>query len=271
MSKTESCWVPRSRQVIKRSEEGPGIVTLVVERQADDPMPAPGQFYMLYAFGVGEVPISVSRIEDDAIYHTIRDVGAVSHALTQLTVGSRLGTRGPFGKAWPDLPVSHDLLIIAGGLGIAPVRPLIDLATRHRQGASTHIVYGTRDPGGFLYQDEWDAWRDQGFELDLTVDRGTPEWRGHIGVVPGLLNYLKFSPESATAVVCGPEIMMRFTAERLRELGMPHQNIFVSMERNMKCAVGHCGHCQWGAPFVCKDGPVFSYDQVCNRIEVKEL
>jgi NAD(P)H-flavin reductase len=237
---------------------------------------APGQFNMLYRFGVGEVPISVSSdpAVGDNLIHTIRAVGPVTRALGQLTPGGMVGLRGPFGTPWPVAEAEgSDVVVLAGGLGLAPLRPAIYrlLANRRRYGALC-IYYGARTPSDILFRRELESWRGR-FDLtvDVTVDSAGADWGGKVGVVTRLLEQTDFDPTHTRAFVCGPEVMMRFGVDTLSKLGVGHDQIYVSMERNMKCAVGFCGHCQYGASFVCRDGPVFRFDSLAERFRIQEI
>jgi NAD(P)H-flavin reductase len=206
--------------------------------------------------------------------HTIRDVGPVSHALTRLEPGAAIGVRGPFGVGWPLAAAEgRDLVIVAGGLGLAPLRPAIYrvLAERRRYGAVS-LLYGARRPEDILFGRELSVWRARlDIDVDVTVDHALSGWRGHVGVVTNLLSRATFDPASAIAMLCGPEIMMRNIAATLVAQGLDAERIYLSMERNMKCAVGHCGHCQLGPAFICRDGPVFSYARMKPLLAVKEL
>lgn len=237
---------------------------------------APGQFSMLYPFGVGEAPISVSGdlTRPGPLVHTVRAVGAVTRAICALEPGGLLGVRGPFGTSWPiEQARGRDIVVVAGGIGLAPLRPVIYhvLANRERYGRLV-VAYGGRSPAELLYTDELLRWRGRfDVELDVTVDAAGAGWRGRVGVVPTLLPRAQLDATRTTAFVCGPEVMLRFTAAALRDAGLPDESIHVSLERSMKCAVGHCGHCQLREFFVCKDGPVFSYDRVRALIRAGSL
>jgi len=228
---------------------------------------APGQFNMLYVFGVGEVPISVSSDPRDrsTLKHTIRAVGTVSKALQQLRKGDTVGVRGPFGSSWPvEEARGRDCVIVAGGIGLAPLRSALYFLLASRESYQKIVLlYGARTPDDILYRPELERWRSQ-FDLDVqvTVDRAGHDWRGPVGVVPALVRRAGFDPAKTTAMVCGPEVMIRFTVRELESRGVDHRQIYISMERNMKCAIGFCGHCQFGPTFICKDGPVFRYDRV---------
>jgi NAD(P)H-flavin reductase len=231
---------------------------------------------MLTAFGIGEVPISMSGDPGAAgpLLHTIRAVGPVSSALARLKPGDPLGLRGPFGAGWPMAgAVGRDVVVIAGGLGLAPLRPALYrlLAERERYG-NVVLLYGTRSPDDILFRRELETWRRRlDVEIEVTVDHAAGEWHGHVGVVTTLVPRVAFDPVNAIALVCGPEVMMRFAIAALRDAGIADDAIYLSMERNMKCAIGHCGHCQFGPTFVCRDGPVFSYDRVRSMLGLKEI
>ena len=264
---------PTVYRVIDRCEELADTVSLVlepVERAVPDPVP--GQFNMLWAFGIGEAPISVARIDGNAITHTIRQVGAVTTALCAAAVDGQVGLRGPYGNGW-DMGAARerDVLVIAGGLGVAPVRPLVDsiLANRADYGSVT-LLFGARSPDLLLYADEIAGWRGR-FDLDVevTVDTADPSWRGDVGVVTRLVDRARFDPARTTAYICGPEVMMRFAALSCIERGIEPDRVWLSLERNMHCAIGHCGHCQLGPMFVCKDGPVTSWAAVEPLLAVR--
>lgn len=237
---------------------------------------APGQFNMLYAHGVGEVAISISGdpTNPDPVVHTIRAIGTVTRAIGDLKAGDTLGVRGPFGVPWPTKEAfGDDVLIVAGGIGLAPLRPVIYeiLANRARYGRVI-VLYGTRTPDDLLYRRELEQWRSRlDMEVQVTVDRASRQWRGNVGVVTTLIPRAGFDPMHTTAMVCGPEIMMRYVAMELQKSGMTQDKIFVSLERNMKCGIGLCGHCQFGSHFICKDGPVYPYSRVREMLQLREL
>ncbi len=235
----------------------------------------PGQFNMLYAFGVGEVAVSISGATDAACFvHTVRDVGAVSGALARLGPGATVGLRGPYGSHWPVAAArGADVLFVAGGLGLAPLRPAIYEVLAHRaQYGRVVVLVGSRNPASLLYPDELREWRGRfDTEVQLTVDHADASWHGHVGVVPALIRRVALDASDAVAMICGPELMMRFTVAALREAGIDPERIFLSMERNMKCAVGLCGHCQFGAAFICKDGPVMRFDSIAEILAVREI
>lgn len=270
-------FLPQPWRVERRRRELIGAVTLELAPLAGArPDFAPGQFNMLYVFGVGEVAISLSGDAErgTTFVHTLRNVGAVSGALTALQVGASVGVRGPFGRGWPLAEAEGaDLLLVAGGLGLAPLRPALYaiLARRERYGRVV-IMVGSRSPEDILYRRELEHWRRRpDLEVLLTVDHADADWRGHVGVVPALIPHAGLDPAETLALVCGPEVMMRFTANALLAAGIRPERIHLSMERNMKCAVGQCGHCQFGPFFVCKDGPVLRYDRIGTILAVPEI
>lgn len=235
----------------------------------------PGQFNMLYVHGVGEVAISISGdpAQPQRLVHTIRAVGTVTRALEQLGLGGVMGVRGPYGSAWPvDEAKGKDVMMIAGGLGLAPLCPAIlrVLANRADYGRVT-ILYGARSPGELLFREQLERWRGRfDVRLEAIVDRAGRDWFGPIGVVTRLLADVPIEPDDAV-FLCGPEIMMRFAVRELEQRGMPRDAIWVSLERSMKCGVGLCGHCQLAGSFVCKDGPVYRFDRIAPYLQVREL
>lgn len=236
----------------------------------------PGQFNMLYLYGFGEIPISISGDPADrtAVVHTTRAVGTVTKAMRNLRRGDTLGVRGPYGKPWPvERARGRDAIIVAGGIGLAPLRPVLYHLIAHRQEFNKVVLlYGTRSPVDILYREELESWRAR-FDLDIyvTVDRGMEGWRGNVGFVSALIGKSPFEPSHATAFLCGPEVMMRVCASELLSRGVREDEVFISMERNMKCGIGFCGHCQLGPYFLCKDGPVFPYPKMRDLMSRWEL
>jgi NAD(P)H-flavin reductase len=263
-------------QKVKRETSDTYTLELTRPDGAADFSFAPGQFNMLYAFGAGEVPISISGdpSRPETLVHTVRDVGNVTRAICRLKRGEVLGVRGPFGVPWPvDRMAGEDVLIIAGGLGLAPLRPALYHVLQHRaEYGSVEVIYGARTPKDLLYPRELERWRGR-FDLrvHVTVDQAEGDWRSNVGVVTKIISRARFDPPSTVALVCGPGVMMRFTVLELMSHGLTPEQIYVSMERNMKCGVGLCGHCQWGPFFVCKDGPVFRYDRVKDWFDRREV
>lgn len=234
----------------------------------------PGQFAMLYAFGKGEVPVSLSADASGTLVHTVRAVGAVTAALCKAQPGEVIGVRGPFGTAWPLHEAEDaDVVVLAGGLGLAPLRPVVHhlLAHRERYGRVS-VLYGGRAPDELLYMDELRQWeRRSDVHVAVTVDRPDAGWRGRVGVAGRLLDDAPFDPSSTVALVCGPEVMMRFTAADLADRGVGEDAIWLSLERSMKCGAGHCGHCQLGPYLICRDGPVLPQGAVRDLMQVAEL
>lgn len=272
VSAATDAWVPLPAMVQAAEPELDGVATL--ELEVETGAVSPGQFAMLYAFGVGEAAISFSGIgEDGRLQHTVRHAGAISAALAALQAGETLGWRGPFGHGWPMAEIAgRDLVVMAGGLGLAPLRPVLARAHKAPGAARRSILlYGARHPDTLLYRAQFNAWQAEGTEVHVTVDHAAADWAGHVGLVTALLPRAQFDPAETVAFLCGPEVMMRFSACALVDAGVPEERIWLSLERNMKCAIGHCGHCQFGADFVCKDGPVFRFDKIRPRLFTREL
>jgi len=268
--------IPSLFKVKHRTEEINKTFTLHLIPQGDIAATPfrPGQFNMLYSFGGGEVPISHSGPPDEsgAWIHTIRSVGPVTQGLERLREGDMVGVRGPFGYGWPmEAANGLDLVIIAGGLGLAPLRPAIySYLSGNTMIRSLRLFYGARKPSEVLYQMELKNWSKR-FPIQVTVDYADEDWDEHVGVVTNLLSDATFNPQSSLAFICGPEVMMRFTLQELLKQGFERSSLYLSMERNMKCATGHCGHCQWGSEFICKNGPVFEYGRIEKWFQIREL
>lgn len=272
-------WLTQTVRIADVVPESEGVATYRL--QCDGPRRpgaygfAPGQFNMLYLPGVGESAISMSGnpAREDGWIHTVRVAGNVTRTLAGLGKGETLGLRGPFGTGWPISQLKgNDLVIVAGGLGLAPLRPLIYHVLNHRnQFGRVWLICGARSPDGLLYQNEYDAWQQQ-LDLQCTVDRATSGWNGQVGVVTLLIDRLILSrPDQTHLVACGPEVMMKYAALTGMRRGISPERIWVSLERNMQCAAGLCGHCQLGPEFICKDGPVLRYDRVQPLLFVEHL
>jgi len=265
---------PLPYRVVRKRRENHDNWTLELEPVADAIEPiGPGQFTMLYSFGVGEVPISTSGDLERSgeLVHTIRAVGAVTKALCAAKAGDVVGVRGPFGNTWPVAEAQgRDLVLVAGGVGLPPLRPVVYHALQHRGDFRRVVVlYGGRTPDDLLFMRELKQWRD--IDVDVTVDAAGAGWAGKVGVVTKLIPAATFDPFDAVAFVVGPEIMMRFTARALLDRGLPPEGIWISMERTMRCGVGLCGHCQLGPTLICRDGPVYRWDELAPFMEVPEL
>lgn len=236
----------------------------------------PGQFNMLYSFGMGESAISISGDagRPDKLVHTIRAVGTVTRALQTLRKGDLVGVRGPFGRPWPiDEMAGKDVVIIAGGIGLAPLRPVIYHVLRHRQTfGKVVVIYGSRNPADLIFTKDIETWRKKmDLQIEVTVDVADRTWKGHTGVVTKHMGRTDFDPANTIAMMCGPEIMMRFAAREFERLGVPSKNVWITMERNMRCGAALCGHCQFGPTFICKDGPVYRYDDVSGLLGIREV
>jgi sulfhydrogenase subunit gamma (sulfur reductase) len=264
-------YLPQEAEIIERIQESPSLFTLRCRFTDPQIQTAysfePGQFNMLYLFGVGEVAISiVSDPKDEHIFdHTIRAVGRVTHALHELKTGDRIGIRGPFGKGWPMLAAEQgDVVVVTGGLGCAPVVSVINyIAHRRERYGKLNIVQGVKHTSDLIWKERYDHWRElPDTQVLLAADSGTPIWPLHIGRVTDLFEHLDFDANNVNVMMCGPEGMMQVVIKQMLERGVHEKDLWLSMERNMQCAVGHCGHCQYGDQFICKDGPVFNFPRV---------
>jgi NAD(P)H-flavin reductase len=273
LQQDSSEWIPKPWVVLSRRQESADTVTLeIVLKSGELPLVKPGQFHMMYVFGVGEIPISFSAIKEASVEHTVRNVGPVSRALFNLKPKSEVGIRGPYGSHW-DTDICHDrdVLIIAGGVGLAPLKPLVEFIVNHRaQYRNVHVLYGARNPESVLFEAQSSEWSKH-INFLLTVDMADDNWKRRVGVVPSLIDYVDFEPDRTTAFVCGPEIMMNYAIGRLTDYGVSSANIYLTMERNMKCAIGFCGHCQYGGSFMCKQGPVYSYESIKSLFRLDEV
>jgi NAD(P)H-flavin reductase len=267
--------MPLRYQVTDRRDETRDTVTLALQ-PVDQPIAAyrPGQFTMLYAFGVGEVPISMSG--DPAapgLIQTIRAVSNVTAALCATKPGQMIGVRGPYGTDW-DLPgaAGRDLILVAGGIGLAPLRSVVLTALAAPETfRRIMILIGARSPAELVYAEELDGWRARGADVRITVDNASAGWTRNVGLVTQLINRADIDPSQTTALVCGPELMMRLSAQALCAKGVPPGRIRVSLERNMRCGIGECGHCQLGPLLLCRDGPVIKYDLAASLLATREL
>ena len=268
--------LPQPCRVIQRHPEITGTCSLEIQAPGDGFNFQPGQFNMLYVFGIGEVPISISGdpVRRDTLVHTTRSVGMTTEAINRLNADDSVGIRGPFGSAWPLAEArGRDVVVIAGGLGLAPLRPAIyALLKRRKDYGAIHILCGARSPAEILYRQELAHWRAR-YQLSVavTVDFADRSWQGNVGVVTQLIARAAFDADNAVALVCGPEAMMRYSIQELMGRGMCREAIYLSMERNMQCALGFCGHCQFGPHFLCKDGPVLRFDRVEQLLKLREI
>ncbi len=272
-------WMSQLATIGEANAEVAGIVTYRVD--ISDPVAAqtyrflPGQFNMLYLPGIGEAAISISSDagQPTRLLHTVRAAGSVTSALARKGVGDQILIRGPYGSAWPmDKIKGLDVVLACGGVGLAPLRPAIYHIMRHRGDyGRVFLLYGARTPGDMLYESEYAAWRDKDITVETTVDIGDGQWRGNIGVVPVLFYRMRLNAAKTCVLTCGPEIMIRFVVFESLARKISPDRIILSMERNMNCAIGHCGHCQIGPMFVCKDGPVFTYRQIEPFMHVEDF
>jgi NAD(P)H-flavin reductase len=277
-SVTSDPMLPLPYVVRQVSKETPDTFALTLEPEsgANDSVFRPGQFSMLWVFGVGELPISISGdpAERGRLVYTVRSVGKATKALVTRKVGDSVGVRGPFGTSWPvEAARGRNVIVVAGGIGLAPLRPVIYEILKHRKEYGRLVLlYGVRSPRDVLYRKELAAWaRHRDTQVLTTVDYSGLSWRGHVGVVTTLFKYARLQPSRSVAMVCGPEVMMHFVSRELEALGISRGDLYLSMERNMKCAVGFCGHCQYGPHFICKDGPIFPYERIRPLLEKYEL
>jgi NAD(P)H-flavin reductase len=271
-------WVPTPFSVTERIPETADTATFALAPLGGAPRLrfVPGQFNMLYVFGVGEVPISISGDagSGDRFVHTVRAVGKVSRALFEAGPGDIVGVRGPYGTGWPlALAEGRDVVIVAGGLGLPPLRPALYELLRHRDRyGRIEVIYGARTPKDLVHYAEIQGWRARpDLRFQTTVDTAERDWYGDVGVVTTRLPDTRFDPARTVAFLCGPEIMMKITAQALVARGVAPDALWVSLERNMKCAVGLCGHCQFGPEFVCRNGPVFRYSEIGRFLAVREV
>jgi NAD(P)H-flavin reductase len=267
---------PRVHVVREMIDETPNVITLDVVPVDGAPSPfLPAQVSMVGAFGIGEAAISISSsaaVHDHHEY-TIRRAGAITTALCALQPGDQLTIRGPFGRPW-DLDALHgDIVIAAGGIGLAPLRSavhaLLDTATQQPDRRIV-LVVGARHHADLLYAGHYDDWRARGIEVVATIDTAEAGWSGPLGLVPDVVADLDVDWPNASALLCGPDVMMQITGDRLLDLGVAPDAIQLTLERNMQCATGRCGHCQLGPSIVCRDGPVVTYPEIADALRVRE-
>jgi len=274
----DNAYLPHEAIILERIQEAPNLFTLRLKfteatRQESYTF-EPGQFNMLYLYGVGEIAISIVSDPKDShiIDHTIRVVGRVTKGMTNLKKGDRIGLRGPYGRGWPMLESKHkDIVIVTGGLGCAPVVSVINYVEQRREEfGRLNIVQGVKHSADFIWKDRYDKWRElPDTNVLLATDVGEALWPWHVGPVTALFDQLEFDADNVAVMMCGPQGMMQVVCDHMLDNSVPSSQLFLSMERNMQCAVGHCGHCQYGDKFICKDGPVFSYDKIHDLLETK--
>lgn len=266
---------PKIYRVLENIPETHDIFTLVLANEEGTPFEfRPGQFNMVYLHGVGEIPLSVASYPDkkNRLLHTIRAIGPVTEGFKALKPGDEIGIRGPFGTSWPMTKTGCDVLVIGGGVAFPPLRTAIcQILENKRLYNRLTLLYGARTPSDILYSKDISRWREQGFDVQVTVDKTDEAWKGHVGVVTTLIKGRVYQPKNTLIFICGPEIMMHYTIKELMAIDVDEQHVYLSMERNMQCGVGFCGHCQFGPYFICKDGPIFSYAQIKPWLAIKEL
>jgi len=272
-------WRSHPARILRITPEVPGVRTYdleFVDRQVRAAYRfAAGQFNMLYLPGIGEAAISISSdaASPAVLAHTVRAVGNVTDALARLDVGDEVLLRGPYGRPWPvERLRGRHVVVVGGGLGLASQRTAILECARHRDHyASVTILHGAKTPAGLFFTAEYDAWRAAGIDVRPVVDEGDASWHGRVGLVTDLFAEVAIDPTSAAVLCCGPDPMMTAVARAAARVGIPGGDVFVSLERNMACAVRHCGLCQFGPHFVCQDGPVFPYDSIAALLAVPHL
>ena len=274
----DNSYLPHEAIILERIQEAPNLFTLRLKFTEATIQESytfePGQFNMLYLYGVGEIAISIVSDPKDShiIDHTIRVVGRVTKGMTNLKKGDRIGLRGPYGRGWPMLESKHkDIVIVTGGLGCAPVVSVINYVEQRREEfGRLNIVQGVKHSADFIWKDRYDKWRElPDTNVLLATDVGEALWPWHVGPVTALFDQLEFDADNVAVMMCGPQGMMQVVCDHMLDNSVPSSQLFLSMERNMQCAVGHCGHCQYGDKFICKDGPVFSYDKIHDLLETK--
>jgi NAD(P)H-flavin reductase len=272
--------MPDWAEIIRITPEAEGVLTLWLKFTTPQVQSRfhfePGQFNMLYVPGYGEAAISLSsdpEAPDRLLGHTIRQVGDVTQAAGRLKVGDVVGIRGPFGTSWPlEALAGMDIVIACGGIGLPPLRGALYSIVRNRaRYGKVTLLYGARTPKDLMYPNEYEAWRQADIDVQLSVDRADGSWTGRVGVVPMWFYEFRLDPHKTAVLTCGPEIMMRFVLYEALARRIPADKIYLSMERNMKCGQGACGHCQIGPYFVCKDGPVFPYSMLMKYFGLEEF
>lgn len=272
-------WVPSSARIVSARAENLNTKTYEIElvdsAERAQYRWSPGQFNMIYVPGVGEAAISISSDADQPqlLSHTVRVVGSVTRSMDRMSVGDIIGIRGPYGVGWPvEETLGKDVVLMAGGIGLAPIRPVIYWLLKHRARVRRIVLlYGCRSPEDQLFASELDQWSTQGVDVLVTVDNATGNWAGPVGVVTNLLRRIKVNAGRAIVMVCGPRILNRVAAWSFLQLHVPGSQVYVSLERNMNCGFGRCGHCQYGSKFVCKDGPVFRFSDIADIFAKEEI
>jgi NAD(P)H-flavin reductase len=248
------------------------LFTLQLDRPEGEFDYKPGQFAFVSAFGLGESPFGITSVthRNEGLQFAVRRVGTVTNALHQLEPGAKTGVRGPFGNFFPlEDYKGKNIIIIGGGIGFAPLRPVISTVLDNRKDYGDVLVFnGARTPADLCFSSEFADWaRSPRTKLELTVDAGDEEWKGRVALIPDVVSELAPSPKNAVAIICGPPIMIRFTLARLKDLGFADDQIVTTLEGKMKCGLGKCFRCNVGEKYVCRDGPVFTFAQISQFIE----
>jgi len=273
----EGCMVPRPMRIESVTDETYNVRTFRLRPTNGTKVEySPGQFNMLYVFGVGEVPVTASSdpYQNEYLDHTVRAVGSVTNVMFTLKGGDHIMIRGPFGTTWPmEEMKGKDVMVVGGGIGLNPLKSvIIGVAKRRSDYGKLYVLHGARTPQDLLFTRDYDAWsKIPDSEFLLTVDTGDDAWKGNVGVVTTLFDKFEFDRSNTVALICGPEVMMYFTVNELTKRGFPTGGLYLSMERHMRCGLGFCGHCQTGPFFVCKDGPVFAYEKISKFFAVKQI
>ncbi|EKD71091.1 MAG: hypothetical protein ACD_46C00274G0001 [uncultured bacterium] len=271
-------YLPLEAEIVDRTQESSTIFTIhirFVECECRERfLFLPGQFNMLYLYGVGEVAISiVSDPEEKKILkHSMRAIGRVTKAIQKLQPGDRIGVRGPFGRGWPLNQARHkDVVVVTGGLGCAPTVSVINyILGRRDQYGALKILQGVKHSDDFIYRKQYSKWQESpNTEIHIAADQAGPKWPWGVGYVTDMIQSLTLDPDNTITMMCGPEMMMRTAIHSLVKKGIPEENIYLSMERNMECGIGQCGHCQYGGLFICKDGPIFPYPVIKSLFSVE--
>lgn len=272
--------LPQTAEILSRIQESPTIFTLRLQLATQEKQQqyifAPGQFNMVYLYGVGEIPISIvsDPYDETVLDHTIRAVGRVTRGLSNLQVGDSVGIRGPFGRGWPlELASGKDVLIVTGGLGCAPVVSVINYILRRREqyGRMT-IVQGVKHADDLIWRERYEQWMAlKDVDVHMAADVGSKAWPWHVGRVTQLCDRIDLDAQNTIVMMCGPEPMILASMDCLFSHGVQESAVWLSMERNMHCGVAQCGHCQLGDKFLCRQGPVFNYPEVKNLLSVKNL
>ncbi|MEM3712245.1 MAG: FAD/NAD(P)-binding protein [Thermoproteota archaeon] len=257
-------YIPKPVKIIRIKDETPDTKTITIGPKPFDEF-TPGQFAMVTVYGVGEAPFSIcSPPLDNNLQFSIRKMGGVTTAIHEASLGDEVGVRGPYGRGWPIGEMrNRDILLVGGGIGFAPLRPLLlHLVENSNKYGRIAVCYGARSPLLLMYKDEFEEWMKRGVDLYLTVDVGEGDWKGNVGVVTTILDKPRLNKAETIVCTCGPPVMIKFVLKKLVELGYSKDNIYASLESKMRCGIGKCGHCHFGGKHVCLDGPVFRYDEM---------